>query len=206
MNKVLSRRILRGFRENIGRYIALTLLIIMGLYLVVCIVGASETILTGTENQKSKNMVEDGEFTVFLPLTEKELETLTENGTVIEEMFSIDIESENNSKLRLFKNREKIDLIQLDTGRLAERNNEAVLEKGYAQAHNLTVGDNIKAGGVNFKLVGIGSVPDYDQVLSSFSDTAAERNSFGLIFTTSEQYDYIINKTSQKAEAQKPRE
>lgn len=61
-------------------------------------------------------------------------------------MFSFDLKTDENSTLRLFRNRDKIDLIQLGEGSLAAKNGEAVLEKGYAEAHDLHPGDTVCAG------------------------------------------------------------
>ena len=191
MDKILSKRLLRDLRANFGRYFALLLLIVMGIYLVVSIVGSAEMIMQGTENRKSLNMVEDGQFTVFVPLSNDNISNLTADGTKIEPMFSLNLKTDNNATLRMFRNRENIDLIQLDDGRLAEKNGEAVIEKGYASAHELHIGDIIKAGGIEFTITGIGSVPDYDMCVAHFSDTAVERSSFGLIFTTAQQYDEL---------------
>ncbi|MBP0974437.1 MAG: ABC transporter permease, partial [Oscillospiraceae bacterium] len=113
MNKVLRKRLLRDLRANFGRYLALFLLFVMGLYLVVSIVGSSEMIIQGTEHQKAKNMVEDGQFSVFLPLSDDDLSGLTMDGTTIEPMFSLDLKTDEHATLRLFANRNKIDLIQL---------------------------------------------------------------------------------------------
>ncbi len=200
MNKVLRKRLPRDLRAGFGRYLALVLLIVMGIYLVVGIVGSAEVVLRGTEDMKSINKVEDGQFTVFLPLTEEELAKLGEDGTEIEEMFSLDLKAEDGSVLRLFRNRSSIDLIQLDSGRLAEAAGEAVVEKGYAEAHSLSLGDSVKVSDTELTVTGIGSVPDYDQTLASFADTAVERSGFGLIFTTDEQYRSIRDGHTQKAE------
>lgn len=200
MNKILRKRLLRDLRANFGRYLALLLLIIMGIYLVVSIVGSSEMIIHGTEKQKSVNMVEDGQFTVFLPLTDNDISELTADGTQIEPMFSFDLKTEDNGTLRLSRTRESIDLIQLDEGRLASEKGEAVIEKGYASAHELHVGDTVKAGGTNFTITGIGSVPDYDMCIAHFNDTAVERSSFGLLFTTAEQYDELKKRGDLNAE------
>ena len=191
MDKILRKRLLRVLRENFGRYLALLLLIVMGIYLVVSIVGSAEMIMQGTEKRKSVNMVEDGQFTLFMPLSDKDLTELTADGTQIEPMFSLDLKTDDSATLRMFRNREMIDLIQLDEGELAAKNGEAVIEKGYASAHELHVGDTIRAGGKDFTVTGIGSVPDYDMCVANFSDTAVERSSFGLIFTTAEQYDEV---------------
>lgn len=200
MNKVLRKRLLRDLRTNSGRYLALFLLFVMGIYLVISIVGSSDMIIQGTERQKAVNMVEDGQFTVFLPLTEDDLSRLTADGTVIEPIFSFDLKTDENAALRLFRNRDKIDLIQLDTGSPAAKSGEAVIEKGYAEAHDLHTGDTVRAGGFDFKVTGIGSVPDYDMCIAKFSDSAVERSAFGLLFVTGEQYDAIRDSGTQNAE------
>ncbi len=200
MNKVLRKRLLRDLRTNFGRYLALFLLFVMGIYLVVSIVGSSEMIIQGTEHQKAKNLVEDGQFSVFLPLSDADLSGLTADGTIIEPIFSFDLKTDENATLRLFQNRNSIDLIQLDEGTLAEKTGEAVIEKGYADAHAVHIGDTVRAGGTDFRITGIGSVPDYDMCIAKFSDTAVERSIFGLLFVTAEQYDAIRESGTQNAE------
>ena len=200
MNKVLRKRLLRDLRAYFGRYLALFLLFVMGLYLVVSIVGSAEMIIQGTENQKAKNMVEDGQFSVFLPLSDDDISDLTKDGTTIEPIFSLDLKTDEDATLRLFQNRNNIDLIQPDEGSLATKNGEAVIEKGYADAHDIRIGDTVTAGGTGFRITGIGSVPDYDMCIAKVSDTAVERSAFGLLFVTAEQYDAICESGTQNAE------
>lgn len=200
MNQVLRKRIFRDFKSNFGRYLALTLLIALGIYMIVGIVGESEMILQGTENQKHITFAEDGQFSVFLPLSEKELAELSKDHTIIEAMFYTDLKAEDNSTLRMMKNRKQIDLIQLDEGRLAESDHEAVLEKRYAAVHDLHCGDTVTAAGIDFLITGIGSTPDYDQPIAAFSDISVESSSFGLLFVTDQQYQTVRETTSQKAE------
>ena len=111
MKRVLNRRNLRSLRSGFPRYLALLLLIVMGVYLIISIVGSAEMIIQGTENQKKFNKVEDGQFTVFLPLTDSQIHELSGYNTVIEPIFSIDLKAEDGSTLRMFKNRKKVDLI-----------------------------------------------------------------------------------------------
>ena len=49
MQKVLRKRIFRDFKSNFTRYIALSFLIILSMYLVVSMVAAAETIIRGTQ-------------------------------------------------------------------------------------------------------------------------------------------------------------
>lgn len=200
MNRVLRKRILRDLKSNFMRYLALILLIVMGMYIVVSMVGSAETIITGSKQRAEQNLVEDGQFSVFLPLTEQQETELTNSGVILEKLFSIDIELEDNSVLRLMKKREKVDLIDLDDGRLAEKNGEIILEKRYSEEHGLQVGDSISLAGITFIITGIGSTPDYDMPIRKFSDSAVDSNIFGTAFVTNSQYEKILDSGSVKAE------
>ena len=111
MNRVLRKRLLRDLKSNCGRYLALVLLIVMGVFLVVSMVGSADAIIQGTDEKGKDSFVQDGQFTVFVPLTESELEKLSEGDCVIEQQFSTDMPTDDGKVLRLFKNREKTDLI-----------------------------------------------------------------------------------------------
>lgn len=84
MNRILRKRLPRDCRHNLLRYLALVLLIVMGMYVVVSIVGAADTIITKSTEKAEENLVEDGQFTLFLPLTETQEKELTAAGIVLE--------------------------------------------------------------------------------------------------------------------------
>lgn len=134
MNRVLRKRLLRDLRSNLGRYLALVLLIVMGAFLVVSMVGSADAIIQGTDEKGKDSFVQDGQFTVFMPLTGSELEKLSEGGCVIEEQFSIDMPTDDGKVLRLFKNREKNDLIQLAKGRNAQGRRRGGIHRGTEHA------------------------------------------------------------------------
>ncbi|MBR4318466.1 MAG: ABC transporter permease, partial [Oscillospiraceae bacterium] len=200
MNKVLRKRILRDLKSNFARYFALMFLIVMGMYIVVSMVGSAESIISGTEQKAIENHTEDGEFTVFIPLTEKQEQIISEDGVTLEKMFSMDITLSDASMLRLMKNREHINLIDLDEGRLAQKQGEVVLEKRYAQVHAISVGDKITFAETEFSVTGIGSTADYDKPVAKFSDVSVKSEAFGLAFVTEEQYEIIKNSVNLKAE------
>ncbi|MBO5325567.1 MAG: ABC transporter permease [Lachnospiraceae bacterium] len=192
MNKVLNKRILRDFKSNYLRYLALFLLIVLGMYIVIAIVGAANTIITGTELKAEENKVEDGQFGVFIPLTVGQEEEIRDKGVTLERMFSVDLTQEDESTLRVFANREEINLVYVDEGRLAETKDEVVLEKRYAAEHALAVGDTVELADKTYTITGIGCVPEYDMPIAKFSDMAVESSLFGLAFVTEEAYEEIL--------------
>ena len=192
MNKVLNKRILRDLKANFPRYLALLLMIIAGMFIIIAVVGAAETIITGTNELVIENKVEDGQFSVFLPLTAEQEKELTDSGVTIEKMFSADMKMADGSTLRLMKVRGEINLIHLDSCVLPTKTGEAVIEKRYSEEHGITIGDSIEIGGVTLTVTGIGTVPEYDSPMNKLSDTAVESSLFGLVFVTAEQYDEIL--------------
>lgn len=200
MNRILRKRLLRELKSSFLRYLALFLLVVMGMYVVVSVVGAADTIIAGSTDRAEKNCVEDGQFAVFFPLTEEREKELTDTGIAIEKMFSMDLEAEDGSVVRLMKNRENINLIDLDEGRLAKNDGEIVLEKRYAEEHGLKTGGCITIAGLEFEITGMGSTPDYDLPIQNFSDMAAQSDRFGTGFVTKEQYQEIRNDLFSKTE------
>lgn len=191
MNRIFGKRILREVKENFLRWFALFLMIVMGMYIVVAVVGAAENIIEGSNKAAEKNLVESGEFKTFLPLTQMQEKLLCDMEIELEQEFFVDITQGDGRVLRLMKNREKINLIALDRGRQADKMGEIVLEKRYCEENGLAVGDKIEIAAVHFIIVGIGTTPDYDLPTKNFSDMSAE-NTFGTAFVTGEQYAEIL--------------
>ncbi|MGN0153837.1 MAG: FtsX-like permease family protein [Lachnospiraceae bacterium] len=191
MQKVLLKRVIRDFRQNLFRYLALAALIILGMYMVVGLVAAADTIILGTEKEWEENKLEDGQFSVFVPLTRKEEESLREDGIVLEKMFYLDFQMKDKSVLRVFKNREEINRIDLDEGRLAEGENEVVLEKRYCSEHDLHIGDKVTIAGHSYEITGIGSVPDYDAPYKNMSDSSVDSGQFGIAFVKDTVYEML---------------
>ncbi len=188
MQKILRKRIFRDLRENGFRYLALGFLIIMGMYIVISMVGAADTIMTGTADAAKENRVEDGQFSLFVPLTAKEKYALEEDGITLESHFYLDYSLEDNSVLRIFSERKEIDLLQPESGRLPKDTGEIFLEKRFSEEHAVSIHDEIWVGGRLFHVCGIGISPDYDTPYHDLSDSAVDSSLFGVGFVTEETY------------------
>lgn len=197
MQKILRKRIFRDLRENCFRYLALGFLIILGMYMIVSLVGAADTIMKGTADTAKKNKLEDGQFRTFVSLTEEEKASLKGEGITLEEHFYLDYTLENASVLRVFSQRREIDLPQVDRGRMPEKQGEILLEKRYCEEHHISVGDQLKVGGHSFLVCGIGSAPDYDTPYRDLSDSAVDSEQFGVGFLT--EGDYACLKEEKKS-------
>lgn len=191
MRKILRKRVPRELQENLFRYLALGLLIILCMYVVVGLIGAADTVITGGAAAAEANHVEDGEFTVFVPLTDAQRETFAREGVTLEAQFYLDFSQEGAGTLRVFKNRKEINLVIVEQGAPAKADDEVVLEKRYCAEHGLSVGDEIEIGGKTFTIAGIGCTPDYEAPFKELSDSTVDSAGFGPAFVTEDAYDVL---------------
>ena len=200
--RVLNNRIWREFRTHFGRYLALFFMIVLGMYLVVSVAGMAETTIQGSKEYNDECCLQDGQFTTFIPLTDGQLEELEKKYGVIERIFSIDADvdrinriEQNGNKdiIRIFKNRKKLNLLKLGEGRIPEAANELVIMNLYADRNNIKVGDLVVLAGKEYKVTGIGCVPDYNLTVKNFSDMTADPESFGVALLSDEGYEALMD-------------
>lgn len=190
MQRILSKRVLRDIRENLLRYLALFFLVALVMYMVVAIVGAAETIMQGTKESGRLHHREDGQFGVFVPLTDGEFAQITEKGVTLQRDFPLDFHL-GQSTLRVYRARETVDLFVPSQGSKVPAQGEILLEQHYAEKHELGLGDTLTVGGRDFTVTGIGSTPDYDAAYEKTSDTTVDSNLFGVGFVTAEDYEAL---------------
>ena len=190
MQRILSKRVLRDIRKNLLRYLALFFLVALVMYMVVAIVGAAETIMQGTKESGRIHHREDGQFGVFVPLTDDEIAQIAEKGVTLQRDFSLDFHL-GQSTLRVYQARETVDLFVPSQGSEVPAQGEILLEQHYAEKHKLGLGDSLTVGGRDFIVTGIGSTPDYDAAYEKTSDTTVDSNLFGVGFVTAEDYEAL---------------
>ena len=203
MQRVLRKRVIRDLKQNFLRYMALGLMIAMGIFLVVTIVGSAENLTKGTEDIAQQTNLEDGEFEVFVPLTAGDKSAIEDMGIELSEQFFFDylMEDADQSTVRIFKLRDKINKIYYIEGEAPQSDDEIVMEKRYAEEHGLSVGDHFDIAGVTYEISGIGVVSDYDGPQKEISDTSCNSATFGLVFMTNDAYQaFKASGMAQKSE------
>ena len=198
--KSLNKRLLRELKSHFGRYLALMFMIVLGMYLVVSVAGMAETTISGTMQYNGQCRLQDGQFTVFVPLTDQQLRNLSDQYGELERIFSVDVpamiskeedKASEEKSLRVFKVRNSIDLISLDEGELPEANDEIVVMNLFAERNDLKVGDAIRIADKDYRISGIGCTPDYNLTVRNFSDMTADPENFGTAFVSDTAYEEI---------------
>ena len=191
MQRVLKKRVFRDLKNNLSRCLALFGLVVLAMYMIVGIVAAAENVTVSVEQGAQRNHLEDGTFTVFIPLAVSELAGLEENGVTIERMFYLDYLQSDESTVRVYQDRQQVNLLELKKGNLPLAIGEMAVEEHYAANKGLQVGDNFELGGTAFSITGIVTTPDYDCVLQEISTSYSDSAMFGTAFVCEEQYNVL---------------
>ncbi|MCD7949844.1 MAG: hypothetical protein LUG12_06275 [Erysipelotrichaceae bacterium] len=190
MQKLLFKRTLRDFKKNFVRYFLLMFLIVLCMFMVVGIMSSASSVINKVNVVNEKNHVEDGQFSVFVPLNDSVIDEINDKGITIEEHFYLDISMNDDSTLRLMKDREYIDLIELSQGNMISGDHDIILDKVYASNHDYSIGDSIMIGDQTYTICGFGSVSDYDNVLENMGDMSSDMY-FGIAFISDDAYESI---------------
>ncbi|MDO5708131.1 MAG: ABC transporter permease [Andreesenia angusta] len=180
MRNPINKRLKRELFDNIGRYIAIFIVIL------VTIVGISSFFIVQKNIKETYDLsmkngkVEDGQIKFSEKLTKKQMQELEKEDIRIYENHYIEYDLKKNKKIRVFKNRKNINLPELFEGRLAKNDDEIALERLFAKYNSYDIGDSIKIGKENYKIVGIMAVPDYPAILKSGDGILLDNSNYGI--------------------------
>ena len=190
MQKILFRRVLRDLRHNLPRYAALFFLVLLSMFMVVSLMGAAESIIQGAARSDEENLVEDGQFGVFVPLTDAEISQIEASGVTLQKDFSLDFKADD-ATVRVYQCRQNIDRFVPTAGVGTVQPGEILLEQHYADVHGLAVGSTLELGGRSFTVAGTGSTPDYDAAFEKTSSTTVDPKQFGVGFVCPADYEAL---------------
>ena len=194
---ILNKRIFRDLKHNFITYLGIFFIIAISMFVVISMAGAAETVIQGVDEHSAVNHIETGQFTVFQPLSKDNINDLSKLGVDIEEHFNIDFVVDEAS-VRVYQLRKAIDLLEVTDGVNTPKKKEIVLEQHYAESNGYKIGSIINLGGIKLKVVGVGSTPDYDDVLKNMSDASSNPKLFGTSFVNEDTYQMLLD--TEKAE------
>ena len=180
MKNVLRKRLPRFLFKNIGIYGGIALFIILMTSLAAAYVIGNQGISAAFEDAKENNRLEDGFFALAVPMEESELTGLLGNSLEFEYQPYVDLVASDESEVRVFQMRHSIDIPFVLEGSLPDSDNEIALDRLYAEAHDLKLGDHFQVGTEEMEVSGIIGLPEYIVSFKELGDLLADREVFGV--------------------------
>ena len=187
----LNNRFLRDLRDDLGKYVVIALLMIFTIGFVSGFLVADGSMVRAYNESFTKYNVEDGNFRIQRRMNKAQWKSVEGLGLYLYELFYREFELDNGSTLRVYQNRDQVDLACLMEGEFPKKPGEIAIDRMYAENNGLKVGDTIRAaaaGGESWQITGLVALSDYSTMFSDNNDTMFDALKFGVAVVTLEEF------------------
>lgn len=189
MKNPLRKRLLREIAGDIGKYLVIFLVLVLFIGFVSGYIVANSSMLKTYHQGFEKYNVEDGHFTTKKAMNPAEKKTVCEMGVTLYDQFYVEAELTNETRLRIYKNRQTVNLPCLMEGKFPAAGDEIALDRMYAENNQLHIGDSISDGEYSWKITGLVALPDYSCLFENNNDTMFDSLKFGVALVSEEGFD-----------------
>ncbi len=188
MKNPLRKRLLHELKSEIGKYLVIFLLLAGTISLVSGFLVADGSMIIAYNEGFEKYNIEDGNFRLGEKANKAQLKTIQELGVTVYDLFYAEEALTNGSTLRIYPNRDQVDLVCLMDGAMPTGTDEIAIDRMYADNNSLTVGDRIESGTRSWTITGLVALPDYSCLFSDNNDSMFDAVKFGVAIVTPEMF------------------
>ena len=186
--RILYKRVFRDLRLHFLRNSALFILLTIMISVTSGFLIVSKSSAAKNNELMESGKVEDGQVYLAAPLSRAIEQSISEKDILFEKMYRVDAKLPDKKVLRLYGNRENINIPILRSGRVAKRASEICLSTNYIENNNLKLGDKIRVPGDYFvdrkgrtlEIVGSYVSPDYNSPFQKNNDFMFDNIDFGI--------------------------
>ena len=180
MKNPLNKSLKKEFTDNLARYLALALVMIVMIATVSGFFSVAYSVNNLLKQNQDECLVEDGQFTVLKPLTKEVIKEIEKEPVKLYENFYSEQKIKNSATLRIYQDRENINLVTVYQGKLPKKHQEIALDRLFAIKNGYKINDQIKVNGIKLTIVGYLSLPDYSSLIKDNSDLMMDPIHFGV--------------------------
>ena len=139
----LRKRYLRELRGDFGKYLVIFILLVFTIGLISGFLVADGSMIIAYNESFEKYRIEDGNFQTDDEISRANRRKIEKSGVILYDNFYIEKKLKDGNTLRIFKNREEINLLCLMEGRFPEKRGDLVIDRMYADNNGIHVGDEL---------------------------------------------------------------
>ena len=186
----LTKRIPRDFNTNIAKYIGIICILVCTISIGSSFQSVLDGAVTYLDDIKSENYQEDGFFETLEPINDKTKEYFDEKDIQVSENYYVtETEYNQDCKVLIFDERDKIDIPVLFEGNLPKADNEIALDHVFASHKEIVPGDKITLKGKKLIVCGTVSLPDYSALFMNNTDLVMNTSHFCVSVVTRECFE-----------------
>lgn len=188
MKNPLRKRLFRELKSECGKYLVIFLLLTGSIGFVSGFLVADGSMLLAYDESFEKYNIEDGHFELDQKANRAQKKTLEDLGISLYDNFYTEEAMTNGSTLRIFSNRESVNLICLMAGRMPAGPGEIAIDRMYADNNQIKPGDTLTSDRYTFTVTGLVALSDYSCLFSNNNDSMFDSVKFGVAVVTPEVF------------------
>ena len=191
MKNPLNKRLPREFRKDFGKYLVIFLLLVITIGFVSGFLVADGSMIKAYTEGIDNYNTENGHFRTSEKMNDAQIHSVEENGIRIYNNFYLEQDLTNGSTMRIFANREQVNLACLMEGEFPKAANEIAIDRMYADNNKISIGDTLKSDTQSWKVTGFIALPDYSCLFQNNNDSMFDSVKFGIGVVTSEAFESL---------------
>lgn len=188
MKNPLRKRLLRELRQEAGKYLAIFLLLVATIGFVSGFLVADGSLIAAYNESFEKYNIEDGNFRTAKQINKAQEKAIEALDVTLYENFYVEEQLTNDSKLRIFQNREQVNRICLMEGNMPQRTDEIAIDRMYADNNGVSIGDTLESASRSWTVTGLVALSDYSCLFENNSDSMFDAKKFGVAVVTAEAF------------------
>lgn len=191
MKNPLNKRLPREFRKDFGKYLVIFLLLVITIGFVSGFLVADGSMIKAYNEGIDKYNTENGHFRTSEKMNDAQIQSVEENRIRIYDNFYLEQDLTNGSTMRIFANRDQVNLACLMEGEFPKAANEIAIDRMYADNNKISIGDTLKSDTQSWKVTGLIALPDYSCLFQNNNDSMFDSVKFGIGVVTSEAFESL---------------
>lgn len=189
MKNPLRKRLFPELKGEIGKYMVIFLMLILFIGFISGFLVADGSMIVAYNNSFETYNVEDGHFQTEKQLNRAQRKSITELGVQVYDLYYTEEAMNNDSKMRIFPERNEVNQVCLMEGSLPSALDEIAIDRMYADNNGLSIGDTLEnEAGRSYRITGLIALPDYSCLFESNNDTMFDAEKFGVSIVTEETF------------------
>ena len=176
----LRRRFLRELRGEFGKYAVIFVLLVLTIGLISGFLVADGSMIIAYRESFEKYNIEDGNFRTDEEISKSNRRDIEDLGITLYDNYYVEKGSGRENTLRIFSNREQVNLLCLMEGEMPRNAGDMVLDRMYADNNGIAVGDSVRFGREEYRVTGLAAFPDYSALFRDNNDAMFDAIRFGI--------------------------
>lgn len=190
MKNPLNKRLPRELKSDFGKYITIFIFVTLMTGFVSGFLIAGDSMKKSYNESFDKYNIEDGNFELTDKADDALFDAMEGEGIKLYENFYIEEKiAEPECTLRIFANRDEVNLVCLMSGEFPKATDEIAIDRVYAKNNNLSIGDTLTAGSKSLKITGFVALSDYSALFQSPADMMFDTVKFGVGIMTADGFN-----------------